>query len=265
MYKTCEHPDRKIGEAVLNVKGVIVSLIIYLLSETVLLYGLGYIIRWVNDSFGTNFGNVELNVAYQLITIVLLVVFLGRFYWENLKAFFKEFKAVYVWAPIVCYILAFFGNIIANVLLTIIRGDVSTSNNETINEMMMQNPVPMILVAVVLAPILEETIFRAALSRSMTASKNYFVKALGFVIPVFLFALLHVWQYAFLGTNADGGVYLTFNANEFLSIISYIPMGIGFGLCSYLCKNFWGSVFCHMLNNGIAVLMMILMSMMNLA
>ncbi|MDD6396570.1 MAG: type II CAAX endopeptidase family protein [Firmicutes bacterium] len=267
MYKTCEHPDRKIGEAVLNVKGVIVALIIYLLSNSVLLYGMSYLIGWVNGSFGTNFGNVELNVAYQLITIALMILFLGRFYWENLKAFFKEFKAVYIWAPIVCYIMIFVGNIAATMLLSLIRGEMqtSTSNNDTVNALMLQNPIPMIFVAVILAPILEETIFRGALSRSMTSSKNYFVKALGFVIPVFLFALLHVWQYAFLGTDANGAVYLTFNADEFLSIISYIPMGIGFTLCSYLCKNFWGSVACHILNNGIAMAMMILMSMLKLA
>ena len=265
LYKTHEHPNRRIGESVLNFKGVIVTLIVYILSNTVLLYGMGYAIKWLNGNFGTSFGNLELNLAYQLVTMGLLILFIGRFYWDNLKAFFKEFKAIYVWLPIVCYLFAFVGNIVASIILLLIRGEASTSNNEAVNGMLAENPVATIVVAVILAPILEETVYRAALSRPMTASKNYFVKTLGFVIPVFLFALLHVWQYAFLGTDANGGIYLTFNANEFLSIISYIPMGISFVVCSYFCKNFWGSVFCHILNNSLAAGMMILMSMINVA
>lgn len=267
LYKTHDHPDRQLGEAVLNAKGAIIAVLMLPLYQVVIANLLSFVMQWCNTNMGTNFSTVELNTVLQIITIAIMLFFFGRFYWENLKTFFKEFKAVYIWAPIVCYIMIFVGNIAATMLLSLIRGEMqtSTTNNDTVNALMLQNPIPMILVAVVLAPILEETIFRGALSRSMTASKNYFVKALGFVIPVFLFALLHVWQYAFLGTDANGAVYLTFNADEFLSIISYIPMGIGFTLCSYLCKNFWGSVACHILNNGIAMAMMILMSMMNLA
>ncbi len=262
LFKTYEHSDRRLGEAVLNAKGAIIAVIIYILSQTVIGEVLVYAMGWSNENMGTNFGSVELNLVLQLITTALLLFFLARFYWENLKTFFKEFKLVYLWAPIACYVISLAGNMAVQMLLFLIRGNIeSTSNNNLVSDMVATNPIPMILVTVIFAPLVEETIFRAGLCRPLTASKNIFVKILGFAISVFIFALLHVYQYAFFATDANGATYLTFNADEFLSILTYIPMGVGFAACSYLCKNFWGSVICHMITNGVAVSLMILLSL----
>lgn len=262
LYRIQEHPDRRFGEAVMNGKGAIVIILILLLYQTVIAEGLSYAIWWFNMLMGTNFGVVELNLAVELATISLLVFFFGRFYWVNLKNFFREFKAVYIWAPIACYAIALAGNMVAQMILMLIRGESqSTTNNDIINDMLLQSPLQIILVTVILAPILEETIFRAGLCRSLTSHKNYFVKAIGFIISVFIFAFMHVYQYAFFATDASGAVYLTFNANEFLSILSYIPMSISLAVCSYICKNFWGSVICHMITNGIAVALLLLMNL----
>lgn len=266
LYKTCEHPDRKYGETVLNAKGAIIALLIFVFYQFVLADILSFALSWSNQSLGTNFGTIELNLFLQIITAVIMLFFFGRFYWENLKTFFKEFKAVYIWAPIACYAMSIAGNMAMQMLLMIIRGGEiqSTTNNDLVNEMLIENPITMILITVVLAPFVEETIFRAGLCRPMTASKNYFVKALGFIISAGLFALMHVWQYAFFAVDASGVIYLTFNANEFLSILTYIPMAIFFAVCSYLCKNFWGSVICHAMSNAISVALMLLLSLMQM-
>lgn len=263
LYRSQSHPDRRLNETVMNGKGVIVTVIILILYQTVIADGLGYALVWFNQVMGTSFGMVELNLAVELFTMALLVFFFGRFYWENLVTFFREFKAVYIWAPLACYAISMAGNMVVQIILMMIRGESqSTSNNDAINDMLVQSPLQVILITVILAPILEETIFRAGLCRSLTSNKNYFVKAIGFIISVSIFAFMHVYQFAFFATDASGAVYLTFNANEFLSILSYLPMSIALAVCSYLCKNFWGSVICHMLTNGIAVTLMLLMSLM---
>lgn len=262
LYKTHEHSDRRLGEAVLNGKGAIISVVMLLLYQVILANLLSIGMQWCNDNMGTNFSTVELNTVLQIITIALMLLFFGRFYWDNLKTFFKEFKAVYLWAPVACYALSIAGNMAVQMLLMMIRGSVeTTTNNNVVNEMLLSNPIQMILVTVIFAPFVEETIFRAGMCRPLTVSKNYFIKSLGFIISVFVFALLHVYQYAFFGVDANGAVYLTFNANEFLSILSYIPMAVGFAVCSYLCKNFWGSVICHMMTNAISVALMLLLSL----
>lgn len=261
LYRIEQYPDRRLGEAVLNAKGAIIMVLI-LVAEQFIAEAVNIMLYFINANFGKNYGTVELNLFTDLATLGLLVFFFGRFFWENLRSFFKEFKAVYLAAPILCYVVSVLCNYIVQMILIMIRGtSEQTSNNEMVTDLLYQQPLTLVFLTVILAPIIEESIFRAGLCRSMTVSKNYFVKSLGFVISVFLFALMHVFQYAFFATDASGAVYLTFNANEFLSILVYIPMAIGFAVCSYVCRNFWGSVICHMITNGVSVSLLLMLNL----
>ena len=263
LYRIQQHPDRRLGEAVLNAKGAVVMVLLFI-SEQFIATGISLMIIYVNGYFGTNFGSIELNLFTDLVTLALLVFFFGKFFWINMKNLFNEFKAVYIVAPILCYIGSIFCNYIVQIILMMIRGSAEqTTNNEVVMDMVVQQPFTLVFLTVILAPIIEESVFRAGLCRSMTASSNYFIKSLGFVISIFLFALMHVYQYAFFATDASGATYLTFNADEFLSILMYIPMAVGFAVCSYVCKNFWGSVICHMITNSVAMCLMILMSLLS--
>lgn len=261
LYRIQQYPDRRYGEAVLNWKGAVIMILVWI-SQQFIAEAVNIMIYFINANFNRNYGMVELNLFTDLATLGLLIFFFGRFYWENLRAFFKEFKGIYIGAPILCYIGAMFLNYIVQMILYMIRGSAeSTSNNELVGDLLVQQPLTLILLTVGLAPIIEESIFRAGLFRPMSTSKNYFVKSLGYILSVFFFALMHVYQYAFFATDANGAVYLTFNANEFLSILVYIPMAIGFAVCAVFCKNFYGSVICHMITNGIAVTLMLLLSL----
>lgn len=261
LYRIQQHPDRRFGEAVLNGKGAVVMILLFI-SEQFIAMGISFVIACINGYFGTNFGSIELNLLTDLVTLALLIFFFGKFFWINMKNLFNEFKAIYIAAPILCYVGSLFCNYIVQIILMIIRGSAGqTTNNEVVMDMVMEQPFTLVFLTVIFAPVIEESVFRAGLCRSMTASKNYFVKSLGFVISVFVFALMHVYQYAFFATDASGATYLTFNADEFLSILVYIPMAIAFAVCSYVCKNFWGSVICHMITNSVAMTMMILLSL----
>ena len=260
LYRMQQHPDRQLGEAVLNWKGALVMLLIFI-SEQFISVGVQIMIQLLNTNFGTNMDMVELNLFTELATLSLMVFFFGRFFWVNLRNFFKEFKAVYIVAPLLCYIGCYVLEVIVNMVLMMIRGSAEqSSNNELVIDMLGQKPLMMAFMTVVLAPIVEEAIFRAALARPLTSKRNYFVKALGYIISILLFALMHVYQYAFFLYDEMGSVVgLTFNADEFLSILIYIPMALGFVICADICKNYWGSVLCHMLNNGVSVGLMLLL------
>lgn len=263
LYRIQQHPDRRLGEAVLNARGALIMVLLFI-SEEFIALGINVVINYINLYLGCNLGSIELNLFTDLFMLALLVFFFGRFFWINLKNLFNEFKAVYIVAPILCYVGSIFCNYIVQVILIMIRGTAEqTTNNEIVMDMVSEQPFTLVFMTVILAPIIEESVFRAGLCRSMTASKNYFVKSLGFVISVFVFSLMHVYQYAFFATDASGATYLTFNADEFISILMYIPMSIGFAVCSYVCKNFWGSVICHMITNCVAMSLMILLSLLN--
>lgn len=261
LYRIQQYPDRQIGEAVLNWKGAIVMILVWI-SQQFIAEAVNVMIYLINANFNRNFGTVELNLFTDLATLALLIFFFGRFFWENLRALFKEFKAIYIAAPILCYLGSMFLNYVVQIILYMIRGSAeTTSNNEVVTDLLHQQPLTLVFLTVILAPMIEESIFRAGMCRPMTTNKHIAVKSLGYIISVFLFAFMHVYQYAFFATDASGAVYLTFNANEFLSILVYIPMAIGFAVCASLCKNFWGSVLCHMITNGISVTLLLLLSL----
>lgn len=264
VYRNQSHPDRQLDEAVLNWKGVFLMLFIFIGIQFLAVGVEQFLIPYVSQQFGVELGMMELNLIVDGVEILLMLLCFARFYGANLKNAFREFKAVYLWGPIACLAFSYVGSIIVQLILTMIRGEIqSTSNNELVTDMLLKNPLPMILLTVIIAPITEESVFRAALCRSMTSHKNMLVKIIGYTLSVSLFALMHVYQYAFLAVNEAGQIYLTFNANEFLSILNYIPMAIAFAVCATLCKNFWCSVACHMITNGIAVGMMLLLSMLS--
>lgn len=260
-YRIQDHEDRRLGEAVLTGKGVFFMLLVWVLQQ-VLAEVMAYFSDSIGAALGMEIGIMELNFAVDIAALVLMLFFFARFYWENLKRVFKEFKAVYIWAPLACYAMALVGNMVVSVLLLLIRGEVQeASNNQIVGDMLQEYPWQLIVLTVAVAPFIEESLFRAALCRSMTARGKVLGHIFGCLLSVGLFSLMHVYQFAFLGTNPDGTVFLTFNANEFLSILNYIPMAVAFVACSYLCRNFWGSVVCHMITNSIAVVIMLLSSL----
>lgn len=255
LYLLHRHTDRQQPEAVLTGKGVFVMLLLFL-AEQLAAECIAVLIRLFNLPLGV----MEINVIVNGGALLLIFFFFHGFFIANLKSFFKEFKAIYLWLPLTCYFCSTFANIIIQLFLAIARGELkTTSNNELVMQLLSQYPLPLILLTVVVAPITEEAIFRAALSRPMTVSKSGLVKAIGFTLSIFLFAFFHIYQYAFFATDASGAVYLTFNFDEFLSILVYIPMSIGLTLCSCLGKNYWCSVICHFITNSIAVLLMLAM------
>lgn len=259
LYDVHEQKNRELGEVVLNWRGALVTLILFLFQFWFLPDIVRSAMYWYQDRFNVIFYESMLNLFIEGIMLIIMVLIFGSFYWENLKRYIKDFKDSYILIPFLCLAGILVGNTISNVALVMLRGEVQeASNNTAINSAISESPIIMMIVAVILAPIVEETIFRAGFCRSMTVSKKPIVKILGYVISISVFALIHVFDYAFLATNAAGQLYFTFNYNEFISILNYLPMAIGFGLCASLSKNFWTSVTCHMAMNVMATLPMVI-------
>lgn len=110
-------------------------------------------------------------------------------------------------------------------------------NNESVIGLIMDSFGPMAAAAVFLAPILEELIFRAGifgLLRRRSRLAAYCVSATAF-------ALYHVWGYA-----AESISYLIY-------IVQYIPPAILLARCYERTDSIWGSIFLHMLTNGVSV------------
>jgi membrane protease YdiL (CAAX protease family) len=121
-------------------------------------------------------------------------------------------------------------------------------DNETVNLQMSlttASPVLMLFVAGILAPIVEETLFRGALFGRLHARSH----SLAWVVSVVLFATLHVWQFA-LSDPA-----------QWLYALTWLPMSIIFAFVYHRSGNIFTAITLHMLYNIIAVLLQILLIM----
>ena len=118
LYRLHQNEDRLQPEAVLTGRGVIVMLLI-LLSEQV---G-AEVLSLLSDRYHLPLGLSEINLIVNGGALLLMVLFFGGFFLQNLRSFFREFKAIYLWLPITCYFCATFANIVIQLFLALFRGE----------------------------------------------------------------------------------------------------------------------------------------------
>ena len=131
------------------------------------------------------------------------------------------------------------------------------SNQEAILSMF-TSPLAIFLlffVIVIMAPLVEELIFRKAIFKVCKNDK------LGIVVSTLIFGGLHVISSTFIAC----GLFLSGEATyldvilELVFIIQYSLMGLGFGIAYIKSgKNIFSSIFAHILNNGLSFIMMLL-------
>ena len=116
-------------------------------------------------------------------------------------------------------------------------------NNQALLSLARSERRAIIAVTALLAPVLEELIFRGGVF-GLVRRKS---RAAAYVLCVLLFAVYHTWQYAL----AD--------PRNWLYLIQYLPAG--FFLCRAYDKTecIWTGIFLHMLNNGVSLLALMLL------
>ena len=132
---------------------------------------------------------------------------------------------------------------LASGVLFAILGDQTTNpNNDAILNMAKESPRAVIALAVFIAPVVEEVLFRGVVFGSL-APKH---RRLAFVVSIALFALYHIWQYA-LGTM---------DVTMFIYMIAYIPAGYALAWVYEKTSSIWAPIFLHMLINIISMLIL---------
>ena len=177
--------------------------------------------------------SVETN-AYLVLQLISTVVGVALFR-EKLVEGFKNFiKRPFIRDLAIAYALRI-GLAIAVAQLI---GEVTSDNQEQIENMMsVNNAVTMFVLVCVVAPILEELVFREAIIGSFKKSLNIHVLTF---ISAFLFILLHS-----LSKDA-GGI-------DWMASLMYVPLTIPIvGMYRYYNNNIFASISIHFINNFIA-------------
>ena len=117
-------------------------------------------------------------------------------------------------------------------------GLTQNDNNEAIYEMATSEFGPIAAAGAILAPIVEECIFRGAIFGGLRR-KN---RAMAYAVSALLFSLYHVWQSAL------------YDPTQLWYLVQYIPASLILARCYERCDSIWGVIFVHMLNNGLPML-----------
>lgn len=182
--------------------------------------------------------SVETN-AYLVLQLISTVVGVALFR-EKLVEGFKNFiKRPFIRDLALAYALRIGLALVVGRLI----GEVMSDNQEQIEKMMStNNAVTMFVLVCVVAPILEELVFREAIIGSFKKSLNIHVLTF---ISAFLFILLHSLS------KEAGGI-------DWMASLMYVPLTIPIvGMYRYYNNNVFASISIHFINNFIAFIVLL--------
>ena len=180
-------------------------------------------------------GEETANFTIYALMAVYTVVFMWGFLRREFDAL-ADHLAFNVFEVITGYAGLIFFNLAINSLLLIFF-DLDNPNTDSVNEMIVTGSGSMRATVIFLAPIVEETLFRALLF-GCTRKRS---RVWAYVLSVAAFALYHLW--GFIITDISSLIYL----------VQYIPAGILLCRCYERTNTIWAPMMMHALVNAVSV------------
>ena len=136
------------------------------------------------------------------------------------------------------YLMANFGTNLVSLLLQALGISASNANNDAVIALLRENAGPMIAMSVILAPLVEESLFRVGIFGLLRRKS----RVLAYLGSALLFGLWHTWSSALV------------DPSQLLFSLQYLPSALVLAYTYERTDSVWGCVFLHMLINGVAVL-----------
>ena len=180
---------------------------------------------------------LTLNVIVYITGAVYMLIFVGRFLRRDFDPLCDHLRYC-ILQIVICYgMMVAFNLILSAVLSLILPADSANPNNSAVMEMAGVEYGKTAALAVFLAPLVEEPVFRGAVFGSLRSRS----RILAYAVSMLLFALYHVWGYAL-----QDPIY-------WLYLLQYLPVSWLLCRCYERCNSIWGSIFFHMMVNAISL------------
>ena len=181
----------------------------------------------------------DLNVnmlVYGIGTGYMLLV-LGGFFRREFDPL-CDYPVYCVFQIVLSYGMMLAFNMLLGLAMTLILpADQANPNNAAVMELAGEEFCKTAAIAVFLAPLVEEPIFRGSIFGLIRRTN----RNAAYAVSMLLFALYHVWGYAL--QDPFYWVYL----------LQYLPVSWLLCRCYERCNSIWGSIFLHMMINGISI------------
>ena len=180
---------------------------------------------------------LAVNIVVYTSGTLYMLLFAGRFLRRDFDPLCDH--PVYCIIQIaLCYCMMLACNMVLNsIFLALVPDDTVNPNNSAVMELAELEYGKTAALAIFLAPLVEEPIFRGAIFGFLRRKS----RVLGYAVSMLLFAVYHVWGYAF-----SEPIY-------WLYMLQYLPVSWLLCRCYERCNSIWGSIFLHMTVNAISI------------
>ena len=197
---------------------------------------LQWLMSYVTPMMGLSLTTFEFNLVWFCINFLFCVITFRRF-------LIRSFRAIRFWpfvqAVILGAVLYHAGNFLLTLLFDVLKLQVYLFNNDTILSFADTNFYLTILITVVIAPVVEETLVRGVLFGGLRRKS----RVAAYLVSMLFFSAMHVCAY--ISDHDWQSILLTATA--------YLPAGLALGWCYEKTNTIWTPIVLHMLINTVSI------------
>lgn len=193
----------------------------------------------LNGYLAAPLGEGPINFIFFAINFLAIGLICRKFLWKNLLHAGRHLGKTLRFA-LMGFGLYYSANILFALLVQMVYPDFMNINDSSILEITEQSPVMMTVGAVLLVPMVEETIYRGVIFRGIRNRSKF----LAYTVSALLFAAIHIAGYI--------GQYDTMML--VLCLVQYLPAGLALAWAYEKSGTIWCSILIHMTVNLIGML-----------
>lgn len=180
--------------------------------------------------------DVDVNLIYYTVGVAFVLVVMWSYLrrgFDTLADSLGRCALTIVAAYFIDYVLSYG----VTLLLMLLEGNLENPNNAQIMDMAQVDSGVMKGIAIFMAPIVEETLFRGVVFGSIRPGS----RVLAYAVSILLFSVYHVWQYAAL-----------YGLGVYLYVLQYIPVSFALAWSYERTGTIWTPIFFHMAYNALS-------------
>ncbi len=182
--------------------------------------------------------STHLNFIYYAVSVVLVFIFMHRFLKNSFSDFCDNILNT-VQAVVLGYIFEYALLYAVSIVMMFFMDGLTNPNSAAVLQQVQINKNVMIAVSVLLAPIVEECLFRGVVFGTLHSKS----RILAYAVSALLFSVYHLWQYLLNGFSWTLLVYL----------LQYVPASVALGWAYEKGRSIWAPIFLHMVINTISI------------